>query len=137
LYCDFGYGEEEFPGWKGEKIIKMEARIALCKCKEGKNIYGVRFEKSEDGWKYTWAFPVKEATAKREQYDKTKIMGQIVPDNGYPGCPFCRTRDFVICNCGKLNCHNGNDSHFTCNWCGLSGTLGSYDGSGFGSGGDV
>ena len=125
MYCDFGYGEEEFPGWKGEKIIKMEARIALCKCKEGKNIYGVRFEKSEDGWKYTWAFPVKEATAK------------IVPDNGYPGCPFCRTRDFVICNCGKLNCHNGNDSHFTCNWCGLSGTLGSYDGSGFGSGGDV
>ena len=88
MYCDFGYGEEEFPGWKGEKIIKMEARIALCKCKEGKNIYGVRFEKSEDGWKYTWAFPVKEATAKREQYDKTKIMGQNVPDNGYQGCPF-------------------------------------------------
>ena len=69
--------------------------------------------------------------------DETKIVGQIFPDNGYPGCPYCRTKDFVICNCGKLNCHNGNDTHFTCNWCGLSGTLGSYDGSGFGSGGDL
>ena len=47
----------------------MEARIALCKCKEGKNIYGVRFEKTENGWKYTWAFPEKEAAAKREHYD--------------------------------------------------------------------
>lgn len=55
----------------------MEARIALCKCKEGKNIYGVRFEKTENGWKYTWAFPVKEAAAKREHYDETKIVGQI------------------------------------------------------------
>lgn len=48
------------------ETVEMEARIALCKCKEGGNIYGVRFEKTGDGWKYTWAFPVKEAAAKRE-----------------------------------------------------------------------
>lgn len=122
---------------KKRKAVKMEARIALCKCKEGGNIYGVRFEKTENGWKYTWAFPVKEAAAKREHYDETKIVGQIFHDNGYPGCPYCGTKDFVVCNCGKLNCHNGSDTHFTCNWCGLSGTLGSYDGAGFGSGGDI
>ena len=72
--------------WERSGAIGMEARIALCKCKEGKNIYGVRFEKLEGGWKYTWAFPVKEAAAKREHYDETKIVGQIFPDNGYPGC---------------------------------------------------
>lgn len=116
---------------------KKEARIALCKCKEGQRIYGVRFERMGDNWKYTWAFPVKEASAKRENYDKTKIVGKIVPDCDYPGCPFCKTKDFVVCHCGKLSCHNEGVTKFTCNWCGLTGTLGSYDGSGFGSGGDL
>lgn len=26
---------------------EREARVALCKCKEGKKVYGVRFEKSQ------------------------------------------------------------------------------------------
>lgn len=119
---------------------KMEARIALCKCKEGKKAYGVRFEKLGNGWKYTWAFPVKEESAKREGYDETKIIGDIGPDAAYPGCPFCRAKSFVICSCGKLNCNNVNtpNAHFTCEWCGASGKLSAgYDGSGFGSGGDI
>lgn len=118
-------------------IDKMEARIALCKCKEGGRIYGVRFEKAGDNWKYTWAFPVKEASAKRENYDKTKIVGNLVVGQDYPGCPFCKTMDFVVCNCGKLSCHNGGTAQFTCNWCGLTGMLRRYDGSGFGSAGDI
>lgn len=117
---------------------KMEARIALCKCKEGRKTYGVRFEKTNSGWKYTWAFPVKEAALKREGYDETKIIGNIEPDEDYPGCPFCGTKYFVICSCGKLSCNNGNGSNFKCDWCGVSGTLsGGYDGSGFGSGNDI
>lgn len=119
---------------------KMEARIALCKCKEGKKAYGVRFEKTGKGWKYTWAFPVKEDTAKREGYDETKILGDIGPDANYPGCPFCRAKYFVICSCGKLNCNNINDpnANFKCEWCGAAGrVVGGYDGSGFGSGGDL
>lgn len=119
-------------------IEQMEARIALCKCKEGRRAYGVRFERTEKGWKYTWAFPVKEAAAKREGYDETQIVGNIEPDDDYPGCPFCGARYFVICECGKLNCNNGNSSNFVCDWCGESGVLiGDYDGFGFGSGGDI
>ena len=91
-------------------VEKMEARIALCKCKEGNRTYGVRFERMGDNWKYTWAFPVKEASARRENYDKTKIVGDLVPDRDYPGCPYCRTMDFVVCRCGKLSCHNGGDA---------------------------
>lgn len=119
---------------------KVEARIALCKCKEGRKAYGVRFEKFGNGWKYTWAFPVREESAKREGYDETKILGDIGPDAAYPGCPFCRAKSFVICSCGKLNCNNVNtpNARFTCEWCGASGVLSSgYDGSGFGSGGDI
>lgn len=119
-------------------IEQMEARIALCKCKEGRRSYGVRFERMEKGWKYTWAFPVKEAAAKREGYDETQIVGNIGPDDDYPGCPFCGARYFVICDCGKLNCNNGSSSNFVCDWCGESGVLsGGYDGYGFGSGGDI
>ena len=118
-------------------VEKLEARIALCKCKEGKRTYGVRFERMGGSWKYTWAFPVKEASARRENYDKTKIVGDLVEDENYPGCPYCRTKDFVICQCGKLSCRNGTETKFTCNWCGLTGTLGSYDGSGFGADGDI
>lgn len=119
---------------------KMEARIALCKCKEGKRAYGVRFERAGQGWKYTWAFPLKEAAAKREGYDKTQLVGNISPDVDYPGCPFCKAKYFIICSCGKLNCNNANDptAIFKCEWCGATGKLaGGYDGSGFGSGGDI
>ena len=42
-----------------------EAKIAICKCKESKKLYGVRFEKDGDVWKYTWAFPIKEDVARR------------------------------------------------------------------------
>ena len=74
--------------------MEKEARIALCKCQEGRKIYGVRFEKIAENWKYTWAFPIKESSAKREGYDNTKIIGNIYPDTKYPGCPYCKD----ICN---------------------------------------
>ena len=117
---------------------KIEARIALCKCKEGRRTYGVRFQKTKSGWKYTWAFPVKEESAKREGYDKTQIIGNIEPDDDYPGCPYCGARYFIVCGCGKLSCNNIGNLMFTCDWCGTSGLItGNYDGSGIESGGDA
>lgn len=118
--------------------MEREARIALCKCREGKKTYGVRFEKSVNSWKYTWAFTIKESAAKREGYDNTKIIGDIYPDAKYPGCPYCKTRSFVICSCGKLNCNNQKQNkEFVCEWCGSAGTLVDYEGNGFQSGEDV
>lgn len=115
-----------------------EARIALCKCKEAKgNIYGVRFQRADGGWKYTWAFEMKESSAKREGYDNTQIMGNIYPDDNYPGCPYCGTRYFVVCgNCQHLNCNINTGETFTCDWCGNIGTLGGFGGDGIASGGD-
>ncbi len=114
-----------------------EATVALCKCKETHKTYGVRFEKIEPRhWKYTWAFPIKEAAAKREGYNDTIIEGFIEPDEEYPGCPYCGAKYFVICSCGKLNCNTGNGTRFTCEWCGETGELTGYGGGGFRAGGD-
>ena len=114
-----------------------EATVALCKCGETHKIYGVRFEKTADKqWKYAWAFPMKESAAKREGYDTTTITGIIAPDAEYPGCPYCGSKYFVICSCGKLNCNITTGKTFTCNWCGKIGVLMNYSGDGFQSGGD-
>lgn len=127
---------------KGESGLLMkrnmpEATVALCKCGEAHKIYGVRFEKIRDGqWKYTWAFPMKESSAKREGYDSTTIAGMIEPDKEYPGCPYCGSKYFMICSCGKLNCNLAIGNTFTCNWCGISGGVTSYNGEGFQGGGD-
>jgi len=115
----------------------IEATVAICKCPETKKLYGVRFQKMSPGhWKYTWAFPMRQASARREGYDNTIIEGMIDPDIDYPGCPYCGTKYFVICSCGKLNCNIGSSNRFTCGWCHTSGTLSAYGGGGFQSGGD-
>lgn len=43
-----------------------EARIVLCKCQEGRKLFGLRMEQYENYWNATWAFPIKESSAKRE-----------------------------------------------------------------------
>ena len=114
-----------------------EAKIALCKCRESKKAFGVRFEKDESAWKYTWAFPVKEDSAKREGYDETTLKGDIYPDSEYPGCPYCGRNTFIVCGgCHKLSCNITSGNICTCEWCGMTGTITAYDGDGISSGGD-
>lgn len=119
--------------------MKTEAVIALCKCGETHKTYGVRFERTEDAcWRYTWAFEINPKVAKREGYDSANISGSIVPSDDYPGCPHCGRKYFMVCSCGKLNCNIINDGGTaTCNWCGSTGTISGYDGTGFTAGGDL
>lgn len=128
----------------GEKIKEEnhirrgpEARIALCKCKEAKKIYGVRMEKAAGGWISTWAFPISADSAKREGYEETILTGSLGMSPDYNGCPYCGTKYFVVCgSCNKLNCNINTGNTFTCEWCGSTGTLTAYDGAGVKSGGD-
>ena len=116
---------------------KMEAAVALCKCPESHRIYGVRFEQMEEGgWRYTWAFPIRSSSARREGYDSTIIDGYIQMAEGYPGCPYCGSKAFIICGCGRLNCDVLTGGKFKCGWCGQGGDLIEYDGGGFSGGGD-
>ncbi len=114
-----------------------EARIALCKCKETKKIYGVRMEKAQGGWNCTWAFPISEDSAKREGYNATILKGNIGFTKEYKGCPYCGTIPFTVCgSCQRLNCKTVTGNYFTCEWCGSSGWLTDYDGAGVQTGGD-
>ena len=118
--------------------MENEAVIALCKCKESKKTYGIRFERiSANLWKYTWAFPIKEDTARREGYTETAINGVIEPDPKYPGCPYCGRNNFILCSCGKLGCHIPSPGNmFTCDWCGMTGELTCVDSVSIKTGGD-
>ena len=116
-----------------------KAKIALCKCGSNNMTYGVRMEEFKNGWKATWAFPIKEKTAKNEGYDAVTLKGQLYSDENYPGCPYCGSKDFFICyDCGgKLTCyHDGGDGRATCAWCHVTMDTMEYDGSGIMSGDD-
>lgn len=127
------------PSGQPERIHRgPEAKITLCKCRESKKMFGVRFEEDGSAWKYTWAFPIKEAAAKREGYDATTMKGMIYPDKEYPGCPYCGRKTFIVCgDCHKLSCNITSGNTCTCEWCGLTGTISDYDGEGISSGGDL
>ena len=101
----------------------MTAVVALSKCSKIKKIYGIRFEKIGRDWRYTWAFPIQEKAARKEDYDKTKITGALIQGEEYPGCPHCGAKSFFYCSCGKLNCWDGKSNVVTCNWCGTTGEL--------------
>lgn len=106
-----------------------EALILLAKCAEQHKTYGIRSEKvSSNHWRNTWAFPIKESSAKREGYDKTSISGIIEFAEDYPGCPYCGGKELILCSCGHLNCTITKNGLFTCEWCGAQGTVGTYNG---------
>ena len=103
-----------------------EAVVVLCKCGEVHKTYGIRAEKkAANSWLFTWAFPIKESSAKREGYDKTSIGGNIERSSEYPGCPYCGGKGFVHCGkCGKLSCWDEEEVLFSCHHCGHTGEIG-------------
>jgi len=107
----------------------IEAVIILSKCPQTHKTYGMRVEKtSSNNWLVTWAFPIKDTTAKREGYDKTTVKGNILFTDEYPGCPHCGNTPVTVCGCGHLNCTHLENGILTCEWCGMKGELGDYTG---------
>lgn len=91
--------------------------------------YGMRLEKTgHDRWLTTWAFPIKESSAKREGYDKVQVKGDISFADDYPGCPYCGGHGLTLCSCGHLSCTILRNNIFTCEWCGTQGQIGDYSG---------
>ena len=63
-----------------------EAVVLIAKCGESHKSYGIRMEKTgADRWLTTWAFPIKDSSAKREGYDKIQVKGDISFSDDYPG----------------------------------------------------
>jgi len=115
----------------------MAASVILAKCNVHSGTFGIRVEKRESDWVRTWAFPIDEAKAKREGFDKNKISGSLQATPDYPGCPYCGTYEFVQCGCGKISCYHESEAEgrveekpdrksrnksigasFRCPWCG-------------------
>ena len=112
----------------------MTANVMLVRCTSHKKLFGVRVEERNGDWVRTWAFPIDEARAKHEGFDKTEISGSFDATPEYPGCPFCK-KDFLLkCTCGKLICCEWNEENdksdksestekrekasVCCEWCG-------------------
>lgn len=107
-----------------EQVKYMEAAIGVSKCSRNKKTFGIRFEKRRGHWVYNWAFPLSERSIKNEGYSDVKMSGGIAQDEEYPGCPYCKTKSFYVCQCGKFNCWDGEQRVVTCGWCGIRGELG-------------
>ena len=106
-----------------------EAVIVLAKCGHSHKTYGMRAEKvGINHWRINWAFPIKEASAKREGYDKTTVKGQIKFTDEYPGCPYCGGHQLTVCSCGHIGCTRTNEGVYRCEWCGTTGQIDSYSG---------
>lgn len=106
----------------------LSVRIVLAKCEKRSGAFGLRFQEGDPGhWRADWAFPLAEATAKREGYDAT-IEGRFGFAPSYPGCPWCEARAIVLCGCQRVACWDGKARETTCPWCGdasaIEGTIG-------------
>jgi hypothetical protein len=109
--------------------------IVMARCSRSKQGFGIRLERREgDAWFATWAFAIKDAAAKREGYEKTRIDGRFWMDSAFPGCPYCSAHGFCGCGCGRLACWDGESRTVACPWCGrtaeLTGEITSLDGAG-------
>ena len=101
-----------------------EATVIMARCKQSRNPFGMRVERRSDGiWYFNWAFILAEKSARNEGYSNSTISGNMALDPEYPGCPYCGSGGWVSCgSCGKLTC-SGDESYFTCAWCGNSGEV--------------
>ena len=103
--------------------------VVLSKCARTKKTYGMTFikEKNRLGeyWELIWGFPISEAMAGREGYDKTEITGDIRFGAEYRGCPHCGSPSYVKCGtCHKISCWNGSDQTVHCPWCDTTSEIG-------------
>ena len=93
--------------------------IVMCRCSRDKHSFGLRLERVEPTtWAATWAFAIKESTAKKEGYDRVVLEGGFVTSQEYPGCPHCRAPGFFRCSCGAVGCWDGESRQVVCPGCG-------------------
>jgi len=77
---------------KNEQEIR--AAVGIAKCPVTGKIYGVRVEeRTNKKWVATWAFSIKPEVAKREGYSTNQFPPDILYENTYPGCPYCKKHE--------------------------------------------
>ncbi len=112
-----------------------EVKIITARCDKTKKLYGMRVEQTNrNEWSITWAFPIKESSAKSEGYTKNTMNGSFSLCEEFNGCPHCGNPSFWKCGCGALTCWDGHTEYVKCPSCGdggyLDGTIDSMGGRG-------
>ena len=122
---------------KLNEITLKEATAILAKYPKSHRTYGIRAEMlAQNRWQLTWAFPVKESSARREGYDQTSIKGTLEFAPGYLGCPYCGSCQLTVCSCGRISCTSQQAGQSICECCGARGELGQFTGDTTAANGD-
>jgi len=104
----------------------IEATVIVAQCGKMHKTYGIRVERRKNEWYKTWAFKINKKSAEHEGFDKTAISGKFIASEDYNGCPYCHSREFIKCGCGKISCWNG-ETMIKCVWCGVNGEISRVD----------
>lgn len=104
--------------------LSKDAFVTMAMCEECKQPFGITVDKVSNGrYMFVWSFKINADKAHREGYDATHVRGDVTEDVNYPGCPYCGTKRWYICNdCGTIVCHHG-QSFVTCPKCKTSGEI--------------
>lgn len=103
--------------------LSDNAFAILVECPETQKYYGITVDlMRKDVYKFVWAFKIDKDKAGREGYDEKRVHGKIELDSEFPGCPYCKSKQFVFCGCGSVMCWHG-QSIITCPNCGQTGEV--------------
>lgn len=103
--------------------LSEKAFAVMAVCEETKKSFGITVDYvSRRRYRFVWAFKINKDKAHREGYDAKTVTGSVEFDPQYPGCPYCGSKRFFICNCGSMVCYHG-QRVVTCPECGSTGEL--------------
>lgn len=103
--------------------LSDKAFAIMAVCEETKQPFGITVDYiSSRRYKFVWAFKIDRDKAHREGYDEHMVTGSVELAPDYPGCPYCGSKQFYICSCGRIICYHG-EKVVTCPACGQRGEL--------------
>lgn len=101
--------------------LSEKAFAIMAICPEAKRFYGITVDQiRRNAFKFVWTFPIDKEKAHREGYDSHQVHGSIENDSKFPGCPYCKSQQFLFCSCGAVVCWHG-ERYFKCPVCNQSG----------------
>lgn len=103
--------------------VSDKAFAIMAVCPETNKTYGITVDTvSDNTYKFVWAFKIDKDKARREGYAEQHVHGFVTLDSEYPGCPYCKSKQFIFCSCGAVMCWHG-QSVVTCPSCGYHGEV--------------
>ena len=108
--------------------LSEKAFATLAGCEKTKRFFGITVDEELPGlYRFVWSFKIDKDKAMREGYDSKKVTGTFFLDENYPGCPYCESKEFVVCGrCGKVMCWH-RQPIVTCPHCGNTAPVKSVD----------